>query len=670
MFSKLLIANRGEIACRIMRTAKRLNIPVAAVYSDADRNALHKSLADQSVYIGGSRSSESYLNVDRIMDAARQVGADALHPGYGFLSENSALAKACETQGIEFIGPSSDAIERMASKSEAARIAIDAGVPMLPGVRETEHNDAKMTECARSIGFPILLKAAAGGGGRGMRIVHTESQLLDSLQTVRAQALEFFGDDLVIIEKYLQPARHVEVQVAADKHGHVVHLFDRDCSAQRRYQKIVEEAPAPQISQKTRQQMYEAAICLTKALNYFSVGTIEYLLAGDAFYFMEMNTRLQVEHPVTEQVTGTDLVEWQLRIAAGESISKFNRSDSPTGHSIQARIYAENPKKQFLPSSGTIDHLHLPAQSEHLQIHTGVRQADPVDMHYDPLIAKIVVHDADRAAAIARMQQALYETRVIGVETNVEFLANLLADDTFQCDVVDTGYVEKHWQRLSAQDASMPTEILVAALFYVTLQSHSQAGVRCAKSDDYYSPWRLKSGWRMNSKREFTCCFEIDDELHYVTAIFSHNKASVQCKDRVYECTDFRADTESVAVSIAGENWRLPIVATQSAIHVFHHSARYELRISERISLASTTGGHSGSMQAPLPGRIARVLTKVGEHVKSGQTLVVIEAMKMEHPITSPIDGVVTAIPYCENELVDEGASCAVVEPVDDTADE
>ncbi len=666
LFNKLLIANRGEIACRIIRTARRLKIPVVSVYSDADRNSLHSSLADESVYIGASRPSESYLNIERIMHAAKKVNADALHPGYGFLSENSLLSEACELQKIEFIGPPSEAIRQMASKSHAADIAVDAGVPVLPGFRESGQNNDNMIRQARKIGFPILLKAALGGGGRGMSIVQSEAQLVDSLETVRAQAREFFGDDLVIIEKYLNPARHVEVQVAADKHGNVVHLFDRDCSAQRRYQKIVEEAPAPKISQTVRQRMYDAAISLTKALDYHSVGTVEFLLAGDEFFFMEMNTRLQVEHPVTEKVTGIDLVEWQLRIAAGESISQQDVPKTPAGHSIQARIYAESPEKGFLPSPGDIKHLQLPTESENLQVHTGIRLGDIVDRHYDPLIAKIVVRDSDRMNAIERLQDALENFQVIGVDTNIEFLSKLLESAEFQDCEIDIKFVENHLHRLIPKSEDPPLEILASALLYTAEKSSVLEDKGIADSNDRYSPWRSSSGWRLNSRSEFACSFECGGQLYNIGALFGESEVVVKHKNRSLTCMSLRIDDHSVKFEIDGAEWLVSAFFLANAIHIFHRSSRYELRLSDRLSVADSATADAGSLVAPLPGRIARVLAAEGASVTAGQVLVVIEAMKMEHPLASPIDGVVTSLPFSENQLVDEGASCVVVEPQDD----
>ncbi len=642
-----------------MRTARRLHFPTVAVYSDADCNALHVSLADESVYLGASRPSESYLNVDRIMHAVQQTGADSLHPGYGFLSENSALRAACDDAGIAFIGPPAKALQCMASKSEASKIAMQAGVPILPGFREAEPESADLLSQARKIGFPVLLKAALGGGGRGMSIVHTETEMTTQLEMVRAQAREFFGDDLIIVEKYLSAARHIEVQIAADRHGNVVHLFDRDCSAQRRYQKIVEEAPAPEINDTTRHHMYEAAKSLAQVLDYHNVGTVEFLLSGDDFYFIEMNTRLQVEHPVTEMITGVDLVEWQFRITAGEAISQQMVPQKPMGHSIQARIYAENPAQNFLPSPGGIRYLRWPIESERLQIHTGYRQDDHVDVHYDSLIAKVVVHEAERKNSIARLQQGLSALHIVGVDTNIEFLSKLLDDPVFQTDTIDIKYVENHRQQLASPKKELPYEILAAGLLYIATRAKDEKA-----SNDHHSPWCDRSGWRLYSQREFACSFEVGERLYNIGAVFNNRQITVKIKDQLLVCTDFKMTDNTVKMTINGKNWVVSVVMLQNTVYLFWQSSRYQLCLTERLSQADTVSSATGSLAAPLPGRIARVLVQTGDSVSAGQMLIVIEAMKMEHPITSPFDGKVIATPFAENQLIDEGTDCIVVEPL------
>lgn len=647
-----------------MRTAHHLDIPVAAVYSEADRNSMHVALADESICIGNSRPSNSYLNVSRVMHAAKRVGADALHPGYGFLSENSALSEACEKAGIEFIGPPSSAIRLMASKSNAVDIAAKAGVPVVPGFREARSSETTMMERAEEIGFPVLLKAALGGGGRGMSVVNSGDEFAECLHAVRSQAQEFFGDDLIIVEKYLNSARHVEVQIAADKHGNVLHLFDRDCSAQRRYQKIIEEAPAPKIRKITRRRMHDAAISLTTALDYHSVGTVEFLYSNDSFFFIEMNTRLQVEHPVTEQVTNLDLVEWQLRIAAGESIKNKQVPNAPIGHSMQARIYAESPENGFLPSPGTIEYLHLPTQSDNLQMHTGVRQGDVVDLHYDPLIAKVVVQDADRDKCIERLRFALSDFHTVGVNTNIKFLSNLLDSDEFRKSEVTIKSIEANIQQLIKQEQELPLQILILASMYVGKQAQIRNQAGFTVSNDIYSPWRTSCGWRLNAGKEFACSFAWTDKLYNVSIIHNESNIEAKHKNQSFVCGDHKIDASTISAKINGRKWHVSAFRSERRIYIFHRSSRYELRLSGRLSKAGTSTGKSGELTAPLPGRVARVMVENGSLVSTGQCLIVIEAMKMEHQITSPVDGIVRAIPFVENQMVDEGVKCVEVEPL------
>ena len=666
MFQKLLIANRGEIACRITRTAQRLGIPVVAIYSDVDRNAMHVELADEAVEIGGARPADSYLNAGKIMNAAKQTGADAIHPGYGFLSENSVLAENCEKESVEFIGPSSEAIRIMASKSTAAGIAEQANVRILPGYRSSSQHLDSMISAAKEIGFPVLLKSALGGGGRGMRIVYNESEFSESLLSARSEAKEAFDDDAVIIEKYLGKARHVEVQIAADKHGNVVHLFDRDCSAQRRYQKIIEEAPAPNIADELRIQMYEAAVSLAKALEYHSVGTVEFLFDGESFYFMEMNTRLQVEHPVTEQITDTDLVEWQLRIAAGESIKAFPLPAQPVGHSVEVRIYAENPSKEFLPSPGTIEYLTLPATSDGLLVHTGVREKDNVDQHYDPLIAKIVSYESDRSSAIKGMLNGLSQLHVAGVNTNVNFLSNLLQHDSFLNDNIDVRFVETRLDELTQVCEHLPNEIAaIAALFLHSTLRADHNKLEKQEHADQYSPWKSSTGWRLNSIQEITELFEYNNEFVNVTTQLQQKHGVVLCGSQRMNCSIEEIQDKTITVDIDGSQWQATVVNQPSLLFVFHDFSLYELRVLDKISVANAPMERSGTLTAPLPGRVVRTLVKMNDVVTTGQKLMVIEAMKMEHQITSPLDGIVTSVNYGENEQIAEGAVCVVVEPLE-----
>ena len=666
MFDKLLIANRGEIACRIIRTANRLKIPTVAVYSKADQGSMHVALADESVEIGTDRLTESYLNIERIIDAATRTNADSIHPGYGFLSENSAFAKACNNASVEFIGPSAKAIELMASKSTAASIAENSDVPILPGVRQSSLDTDKALSAADNIGFPILIKSALGGGGRGMRLVKTKDDLAEAIVAASSEAKEFFGDDLLIIEKYLECARHVEVQIVADKYGNTVHLFDRDCSAQRRYQKIIEEAPAPAINENVRQRMYHAAIKLAKSIEYHSVGTIEFLFDSNKFYFMEMNTRLQVEHPVTEKITGIDLVEWQLRIAAGQSITTMEAPDAPRGHGLEVRIYAENPTTGFLPSPGIIQHLQLPKETKRVSVHSGVREGDKVDRNYDPMIAKLITHEDDRDQAVSSMLAALEDTHVVGVKTNIGFLFNLLQTDVFQKRVIDIRYVESHLPELVASQSKLPVQIPALLMLYTIayvyeFDINQSPSTPCSTN----SLWKSQSGWRLNSQLEFTQNFDFNSELLNVFAIIRPNAIFIKCNSQTMHCVNVEVDKQSISATIDKQKYEVSLVQIGMQYYVFYQGTQYELDLSSKISNARLSAANSNSLTAPLSGRISRILIKPSETVVLGQNLVIIEAMKMEHQIKSPIDGKVSSLPFNENDQVEEGDTCVVIEPID-----
>ncbi len=466
MFTKILVANRGEIACRIIRTARRMGIATVAVYSDADRGALHVALADEARPIGPAPARDSYLNIEAIIKAARASGAQAVHPGYGFLSENPNFAEACAHAGLVFIGPPAAAMRAMGSKAAAKSLMVGAGVPVVPGYHGEDQDPIHLAEEAKRIGFPVLIKASAGGGGRGMRIVGEPDDFAAALASARREAASAFGDDQVLLEKYLDQPRHIEVQVFADKHGNVVHIFDRDCSIQRRHQKVIEEAPAPGLDQERRRAMGEAAVAAARAINYVGAGTIEFIVPRGSprdFYFIEMNTRLQVEHAVTEAITGLDLVEWQLRVAAGQPLPLLQHDLSIDGHAIEARLYAEDPQRQFLPQTGTLHRLYLPPP-EIARVDTGVREGEVVTPFYDPMIAKIIVHGEDREAAIGRLQRALAETAVLGVNTNLGFLARVAAHPDFAEAAIDTGFIERHQAALLSEEPAVPPEALAAAV--------------------------------------------------------------------------------------------------------------------------------------------------------------------------------------------------------------
>ncbi len=663
MFSKLLIANRSEIACRIMRTAQKMGVSTVAVYSDADRNAAHTALADEAVHIGAAKPSESYLNIEKIIAAAVHTGAQAIHPGYGFLSENSGLAASCETRAIAFVGPASETIAMMASKNSAAQIATDAAVPTLAGYRDASQDASQMLMSAKQIGFPILLKSAMGGGGRGMRIVHREAEFEEAMISAKSEAIESFGDDEIIIEKYLQRARHIEVQILADSHGNIVHLFDRDCSAQRRYQKIIEEAPAIGIPGPLRARLHDAALAIAEVLGYCNAGTLEFLLDDDNFYFMEMNTRLQVEHPVTEQITGIDLVEWQLRIAAGESLRNLRPFDAPQGHSIEVRIYAENPHNHFLPSSGLVRHFRHPENSADVQVHTGVRGGDRIDTHYDPLIAKLVATAPHRPQAIEKMKNALHQVQIAGIDTNVNFLFNLLSHSVFAAAGIDIRFVEQNLKQLLTENSHLPEHIAILTALFLHAQPAGDLAADARQSgNDKFSPWFSAIGWRGHGFCQYSQYFEYRQTISRVSIRTHADTVTATCRAYALQAESIEIDGNDIVVNSATQRLAATVLRTDSNVVCFSQTQSYEMMLGQRYLDATGSTETSGSLLAPMAGRVVRVLVSAGQRVERQQTLMVIEAMKMEHQVRSPTAGIVIAVHHCEGDQIDEGVVCAVLE--------
>ncbi|MEM1110447.1 MAG: acetyl/propionyl/methylcrotonyl-CoA carboxylase subunit alpha [Pseudomonadota bacterium] len=659
-FDKILIANRGEIACRVIRTARSLGIRTVAVYSDADRNALHVSMADEAVHIGAAPSRESYLRGDRVVTAARQTGAQAIHPGYGFLSENAEFCRACADADIVFIGPPVKAIEAMGSKSAAKQIMEGAGVPLVPGY----HGDDQATEllkgAADEMGYPVLLKAVAGGGGKGMRQVWHAEEFDEALATAKRESLNAFGNDDMLVEKYLTQPRHVEIQVFCDQHGNAVYLFERDCSVQRRHQKVIEEAPAPGMTEALRQSMGESAIRAARAIDYEGAGTVEFLLDADgAFYFMEMNTRLQVEHPVTEMITGQDLVAWQLRVAAGEPLPLAQQDLKIKGHAFEARIYAEDPDNDFLPVTGTLSYLKPPARSEHVRVDTGVLQGDEVSVYYDPMIAKLVTWDESRDKALQRLTRALKDYRISGMKTNVDFLYNLAASPSFRAADLDTGFIEKHRSEIFHEgDAQLEHELPLAALYLVLSQAQHAASA-AARSGDPNSPWFDAGAWRLNEMHlhrfqllvhEQEHAVEVEqtgrgDALRYRIIVGSR---SVQAQG-VLEKGELRVSLDGLllSASVAEHNDRYSLYTQDSAIS-------FSLVQPDIGDLDEADGG--GGLAAPMNGTVVTLLVETGAAVEAGDALLVMEAMKMEHTIRAPAAGHVEAFYYQPGDLVDGGA--------------
>ncbi len=649
MFEKILIANRGEIACRVIRTARRLGIRSVAVYSEADAHALHVDLADEAYPVGAPPARESYLRIDRLLEAARRSGAEAIHPGYGFLSENAAFADACAAAGIVFIGPPADAIRAMGLKSAAKALMARAGVPVVPGYHGEAQDVETFAAAAVPIGYPVLIKASAGGGGKGMRIVERPADLAAAMASARREAASSFGDDRLLLEKYLAHPRHIEIQVFADTHGNVVSLFERDCSLQRRYQKVVEEAPAPGMDPARRQAMGDAACAAARAIGYVNAGTVEFIVEAEAFYFMEMNTRLQVEHPVTEAITGLDLVEWQLRVAAGEPLPNSGQGIALRGHAIEARVYAEDPSRDFRPSIGTLLHLKPPAENTHVRVDTGVRAGDAISVNYDPLIAKLIVWDHDRGAAVARLRRALEDYEVAGVATNIGFLSGLAAHPAFAAGKLDTGFLGRHLAELSPPVEPPSREVLAAAVLRLLADQQHQAPTRVS-SGDPFSPWNQLTAWRLNGDG-------------YQDFLFRHGDS--QLKVRVYPHPHgFRADFPGGPAEIsAGEFVRVDGVKTpvsvvrhENNLTVIRKGITHQLQWVDLQSPEGTREEAGGRLTAPMPGRIVQVLAQPGADVRRGAPLLVLEAMKMEYTISAPADGKVEQVRYSAGDVVDEGA--------------
>jgi 3-methylcrotonyl-CoA carboxylase alpha subunit len=669
MFSKILIANRGEIACRVIRTARRLGIRTVAVHSDADAGALHVALADEAVLIGPPPARESYLRVEAILDAARRTGAEAIHPGYGFLSENAGFAEACRAAGITFIGPPPAAIRAMGGKSEAKALMAEAGVPLVPGYHGEDQDPAVLLAEARRIGFPVLVKASAGGGGKGMRVVAEEAQLADQLAGAKREAASAFGDDRVLLERYLARPRHVEIQVFADGHGNCVYLFERDCSIQRRHQKVVEEAPAPGLDPATRRRMGEAAVAAARAIGYEGAGTVEFLLDEDgSFYFMEMNTRLQVEHPVTELVTGQDLVEWQLRVAAGGRLPLGQDDLAIAGHAIEVRLYAEDPARDFLPQTGRLDHLAFPEAGPHVRVDAGVRAGDRITIHYDPMIAKLIVWDRDRPAAVRRLRAALAGTEVVGLATNAAFLSAIAAHPAFMAADLDTRFIERHAADLLPAPGPVPDEALALAGLGVLLGRAARARAVAAASADPWSPWARTDGWRLNDDAHETLTFR-DPGLAGGEGAGGAG-AGERTVDLVYRRDGYHfrlgggelvARGELLAdgtleAELDGVRMRATFVRLGAEVTLFLRGGTHRLRLVEPLAGAEAAEAPGGRLTAPMPGKVIAVLVEAGAEVAKGQPLVVLEAMKMEHTIKAPADGTVEAVRYAVGEQVEDGA--------------
>ena len=669
MFDKILIANRGEIACRIIKTARKLGAKTVAVYSDADVTALHVSMADEAIHIGPAPARESYLLGDKIIAAALSTGAQAIHPGYGFLSENADFCRACVANDLVFIGPPTAAIEAMGSKSAAKQIMQEASVPLVPGYHGADQDPELLRNSANKMGYPVLLKACAGGGGKGMRQVWSADEFDQALAAAKRESLNSFGDDSMLVEKYLTKPRHVEIQIFCDSHGNAVYLSERDCSVQRRHQKVIEEAPAPNMSNELRIAIGEVAVQAARAINYKGAGTVEFLLDGEVFYFMEMNTRLQVEHPVTEMVTGQDLVAWQLIVAAGGTLPLAQQDIRVNGHAFEARIYAEDPLNDFLPATGRLDYLSTPAESAEVRVDTGVIQGDEISVHYDPMIAKLVVWADNRERALSRLASALDEYRIGGLTNNINFLTRLARHPSFKSADIDTGFIEKHSEvLLAAPKLAGDTETVAAALFLALADDeHAQIS---ATSDDNNSPWRCASGWRMNASavqsialtvEGIDCAIDITpdrktitnsaDTLRFFSVVLNSDtlacstQMSPKCHNSNERALKIKVGTHSETVRIASLGDRYVMFCSTGTLHFNKLN----------VDLGEQSEDSDAKLTAPMNGTIVSQLVKIGTPVKSGEPLMVMEAMKMEHTINAPADGSVDSFYFGAGDLVDGG---------------
>jgi geranyl-CoA carboxylase alpha subunit len=624
---KILIANRGEIAVRVIRTARDLGYRTVAVYSDADTNALHVHEADEAVHIGASAVGESYLVADKIINAAKQTGSDAIHPGYGFLSENAAFAKQCEANDIIFIGPGSDAIELMGSKRLSKVAMIEAGVPCIPGYQGADQDDAVLVEQAKAIGFPIMVKASAGGGGRGMRLVFEAKELLAQIKTARSEAENAFGSGELILERAVIEPRHIEIQVFADSHGNVVYLGERDCSIQRRHQKVVEEAPSPFVDENLRQRMGKAAVDAAKSCNYRGAGTVEFLVDSNKdFYFLEMNTRLQVEHPVTELITGLDLVEWQLLVAAGELLPLSQDQITLTGHAVEVRLYAEDPRDNFMPQTGTVLQWHTPTR-DGVRVDTGIQTGQVISPHYDPMIAKVITFGKTRDIAIRKLASAIQDSNIIGVNTNKLFLQNILRHPVFIAGEATTAFIEQHFTADISMDVAIPRVETIALAAMIYYQQGKQIG----------------NNWRSSSANGCSLILDYNETSHAVTLAESDNNFTVSVNDQSTSFT-LAAITES-ACTIVSNNLRRRCTFAKQDTAVYLDDGNGHFIFTDVTHMPAAAGGSgSGQVKASMDGAIVDVLVKAGDVVAVGQTLVVLEAMKMEHQLKAGISGVVEAV--------------------------
>jgi 3-methylcrotonyl-CoA carboxylase alpha subunit len=657
MFKKILIANRGEIACRVAATARRMAVKTVAVYSDADASAKHVGFCDESVHIGGSAPKDSYLRWERIIEAAKATGAEAIHPGYGFLSENEDFAKACASAGLVFIGPPASAIKAMGLKAESKQLMEKAGVPLVPGYHGADQDPALLQREADRIGYPVLIKASAGGGGKGMRAVDKSEDFAAALASCQREAINSFGNDTVLVEKYAQRPRHIEIQVFGDTHGNYVYLFERDCSVQRRHQKVLEEAPAPGLSEAMRRQMGEAAVAAARAVNYVGAGTVEFIVEQRAdgsmnFFFMEMNTRLQVEHPVTEAITGLDLVEWQLRVASGEPLPLAQDQLKINGHAIEARICAENPDNNFLPTTGTLQVYDKPActafERGTVRIDDGVRQGDTISPFYDSMVAKLIVHGQTREEALARLDEALAQTRIVGLNTNVQFLRYVVRSPSFAQANLDTALIPREEAVLFRQE---PVGLAMAAAAAIAQTLLTE---KAAEGSD---PFSRRDGWQTHGVTVRPFEFDFHGEHSKAALTYLHGGGLHLAVGDLSAPLVFAPGEKGIDLQFAGQRLSATVYTQGEVDHVFTANGATQITAIDLLAHAGESPSEGGRLTAPMPGKILSFLVKAGDQVSKGQPLAVMEAMKMEHTIAAPADGVVEELMYAPGDQVTEGSA-------------
>ena len=655
MFNKLLIANRGEIACRIVRTARRMGIETIAVYSEADARAMHVRAADRAMPIGPAAARESYLNIPRIIDAAKRAGAQAIHPGYGFLSENPAFADACEEAGLIFVGPPASAMRAMGSKAAAKTLMERSGVPLLPGYHGAEQDPEFLAATAQKIGFPVVIKAVAGGGGRGMRVVEGVGEFADALASAQQEGAASFGDAHVLVERYLARPRHIEIQVFADRHGNAVHLFERDCSAQRRHQKVIEEAPAPGMDEAQRAAMGAAAVSAAKAVGYVGAGTVEFITDETGFYFLEMNTRLQVEHPVTEMITGYDLVEWQLRVAAGEPLPAKQEEIRLNGHAFEVRIYAEDPARDFAPSIGKLAAFRTPPERDGVRVDTGFAAGDTVSVHYDAMLAKLICHGPTRAEALQKLRAALAGCDVAGVASNLDLLGRIAAHPDFAAGGIDTGFIARNAETLLAGQPEPDAKVLAAAILAELLEEEEAAAQAATASADPHSPWHASDLWWPNTARERMLDLVDGEKIHPVRIHLAGAVWALGIGDRQIIGSATRATDGQITLDLDGERENAGATRVGEQLTLRLRGETFRFRLPDPIAAAAEDEAPGGRLEAPIPGQVTQVMATPGMVARRGDLLVVLEAMKTVFRLTAKADGVVEQVTCRAGEMVQEG---------------